>query len=142
MRTLFFTLPALLLAFFFPVTANCQSMSNTDPSKNAGKVSWEPRRLDLGEIPFGIPVTRDYVVKNTSKEPLVLTSVKSGCHCTTVTWSQESVMPGDSTRIHATYDASKEGPFYKIITVVTNFDPEQAVALTLTGSVLPKPETH
>jgi hypothetical protein len=49
------------------------------------------------------------------------------------------VAPGDSTTIKATFDASKEGPFYKIITVTTSFDPENPVALTLVGTVLPKP---
>ena len=120
-------------------TGFAQGMNATDPTKNAGNVEWRARRIDLGEVAFEVPVVREYVVKNISKEPLTLLTVKSGCHCTTVNWNQNPVAPGDSTTIKATFDASKEGPFYKIITVTTSFDPENPVALTLVGTVLPKP---
>jgi hypothetical protein len=116
-----------------------QGMVAADPTLNANKVSWLERRIDLGEIPQGVAVMREYHLKNISKDTLLLQTVKSGCHCTTVKWKEAPIAPGESATIQATFDAEKEGPFYKIITVTTNFDPNTPVAFTLTGTVLPKP---
>jgi hypothetical protein len=116
-----------------------QAMVAQDPTLNAGKISWLERRIDLGEIPQGVPIVREYHLKNISKDTLLLQTVKSGCHCTTVKWKEAPIAPGESATIQATFDAEKEGPFYKIITVTTNFDPNTPVAFTLIGTVLPKP---
>ena len=116
-----------------------QKMKIGDPTKNDGKVEWIPMQIETGDVPFGIPVERAYEVKNISKEDLVILNVKSGCHCTVVDWTKEPIPPGKSGSIKITYDALKEGEFYKIIAINTNFDPEISLALSMVGTVLPKP---
>ena len=115
-----------------------QGMSNTDFSGNAGKVEWLPRKLEMGNIPFGEVTTKEFLVKNISNEILVLTDVQSSCHCASVTYTQDAIPPGASGVIKASYDGSQAGDFYKIITVKTNFDPKQTVALIVSGKVLEK----
>lgn len=131
----------MLAAFFvmlsvIPVAA--QKMKIGDPTKNNGKVEFEPMQIDAGEVPYGVPVERAYTVKNISEADLVILNVKSGCHCAVVDWPKEPLKPGQTGSIKITYDALKEGQFYKIVSVNTNFDPEVGVGLSMTGTVLPR----
>ncbi len=126
----------LFAALATPVVA--QKMKIGDPTKNNGKVEFEPMQIETGEIPYGVPIERAYSVKNVSDEDLIILDVKSGCHCTVVDWPKEPLKPGQSASIKITYDALKEGQFYKIVSVNTNFDPEVGVGLSMVGTVLPK----
>lgn len=112
-----------------------QTLKAVDDTQNVGKVEWVNRSENLGKVPFGTPVTREFIVKNISRENLLLLQVRSTCHCLTVEWSREPVRPGETATIKATYDAQREGDFYKIISVNTNFDPNQGVPFALTGKV-------
>lgn len=115
-----------------------QEMKIGDPTQNSGKVEWKPMQIRTGTIPYGIPHEEKFEVKNVSTDSLVILEVKSGCHCTVVDWSKAPIAPGDSGSIRITYDALKEGEFYKIIAVTTNFDPEHGTGLSMTGTVSPK----
>jgi hypothetical protein len=119
------------------VGATAQTIKAVDNSLNAGKVEWVARQINAGKVPFGVPVTREFEVKNISTESLLILQVKSSCHCTMVEWSKESVEPGKSSIIKVTYDALKEGDFYRIVTVHTNFDTNQSVPLAINGKVEP-----
>lgn len=127
----------ILLSLAF--AANAQSMKIGDPTKNDGKVEWIPMQLETGDIPYGVPVERKFEVKNKTDEDLFILNVKSGCHCTVVDWTKEAIPPGKSGAINITYDALKEGEFYKVIAVTTNFDPDMSIGLSMVGKVLPKP---
>lgn len=124
----------LLLACSLPLAA--QHVSTDDSSQNAGKVEWSPRMIEVDSVvAFGVPVTREFIVKNWSKEDLVFTKVRTGCSCTMVDYTQTPIPPNKGGIVRVTYDAQKEGDFYRVITVTTNFDPAQPVALILKGKV-------
>lgn len=112
-----------------------QTLKAVDDTQNAGKVEWVNRSENTGKIPFGTPVTREFKVKNISKENLMLLQVRTTCYCVTLDWSREAIRPGETGVIRATYDAQREGDFYKIIAVNTNFDPNQSVPFAFTGKV-------
>ncbi len=95
-------------------------------------------QIRTGAIPYGMPHEAKFEAKNVSTDSLVILEVKSGCHCTVVDWSKEPIPPGQTGSIRITYDALKEGQFYKVIAVTTNFDPEHGTGLSMTGTVLPK----
>lgn len=126
---------------FLSTTAMAQKMKIGDPTKNDGKVEWIPMQIETGDVPFGIPVEKQFEVKNISSENLLILEVKSGCHCAVVDWSKEPIPPGKSGTIQITFDALKVGEFYKIISVTTNFDPEVSIALTMVGKVREKPDS-
>jgi hypothetical protein len=115
-----------------------QKMNTTDESLNAGKVEFVQRQINTGEIPQGVPAVREFQIKNISKDVLILTDVRSGCHCVSVDWTKSPIPPGETGVVKATFDAVQEGGFYKIMTVKTNFDSKQPVAITLIGTVKPK----
>jgi hypothetical protein len=114
-----------------------QKVTIVDGTKNAGKVEWI-RNIDIAEIPFGVPRTVEFLVKNISNEPLLFTNVGTTCGCTVAEYSKEPIAPGATTIIKAIYNAKTEGPFYKIVTVNTNFDKDNSVTLSLQGTVLKK----
>lgn len=114
-----------------------QSVKTVDNSLNVGKVEWLQRQINAGTVTYGQPVSREFEIKNISTENLMILSVKSTCHCTVSEYSQAPVAPGETTRIKVTYDALKEGDFYRIVTVLTNFDTVHALPLILTGKVIP-----
>lgn len=131
---------SILALVLLTASLSAQTVKTVDNSLNAGKVEWLSRQINAGDVPFGAPVSRDFELKNVSTENLMILQVKSGCHCTVAEFSKEPVAPGQSTTIKVTYDGQKEGEFYRIVTVVTNFDTAQSVPLILTGKVLPNPE--
>ena len=128
-------LPLLLLALLASPLA-AQHINTDDTSQNAGKVEWTPRMIEFDStLAYGVPVTRDFVVKNWSKEDLLITKIRTGCTCTTVDYTQTAIPPNKGGIVRVTYDAQKEGDFYRVISVTTNFDPAQPVALILKGTV-------
>ncbi|MFN0215360.1 MAG: DUF1573 domain-containing protein [Saprospiraceae bacterium] len=137
---LLFSLPLLICALFLSAKISAQTLKTVDNSLNSGKVEWLDRQTNTGTVPFGQPVTKLFRVKNISSENLIILQVKSTCHCTTTEWDQDPIAPGKTGIIKLTYDALKEGDFYRIVSVITNFDSVQSVPLALTGKVEKKME--
>ena len=128
----------LFIALFFGATAAmAQKITIIDGTANAGKVEWT-RQMDLGDIPFDVPATALFTLKNVSKEPLLLLDVHSSCGCTVAESTKEPILPGAETIIKAVYNARTEGAFYKLLTVTTNFDKENSVTLSIVGTVKKK----
>ncbi|PLX09633.1 MAG: hypothetical protein C0594_05705, partial [Marinilabiliales bacterium] len=50
--------------------------------KNKPNILFEKTVHDFGTIPYGGDGTCEFVFKNTGKDPLVLSNVKSSCGCT------------------------------------------------------------
>ncbi len=103
------------------------------------RMQWLPRQIDVGKIPYGVPVTRKYIVQNHSDSLLLITKVRTGCHCTTATWTEEPIPPGKQGVVNVTFDALREDEFYKVIIVFTNQDVEQPMGLIFKGIVNKKP---
>lgn len=136
----FFKLSLLFFALHLSTGSFAQTLKAVDNSLNAGKVEWLDRQITTGNVPFGIPVAREFRVKNISNENLMILQVKSSCHCTTTEWDHNPIEPGKTGIIKVIYDGEKEGDFYRIVSVLTNFDSMQSIPLALVGKVDKKPE--
>ena len=90
---------------------------------------------DFGEIEKGIPVSTTFTFKNTSKEPVVVETVRSTCGCTAPNWSEEPVEPGQMGEIKVVYNAHKIGFFRKRIKVFF-VGKRKAQKLTVLGEVV------
>jgi len=93
---------------------------------------------DYGSIVFGADGTCEFVFKNASNKPIVLTDVKSSCGCSVPTWSKEPVKPGESSTIKVQYNTQLPGVFNKTITVYSNAK-NSPVRLTVMGKVQAQP---
>jgi hypothetical protein len=135
-----FKLSLLFCSLLLVAKTSAQTLKAVDNSQNAGKVEWLDRQITTGSVPFGQPVTREFKVKNISSENLMILQVKSSCYCTVTEWDRNPIAPGQTSLIKITYDSQREGDFYRIVSVITNFDSMQSVPLALVGKVDKKSE--
>ena len=78
---------------------------------------------DFGKFSEKEPVQKcTFVFKNIGDAPLIIKQVITSCGCTTRTFTEEPVMPGEKGQINITYDGKGRytKPFRKIITVESN----------------------
>lgn len=128
-----------LLTCIIPQLVLAQTPATSDVPVPVSPVKWEPRQIDVGKVPFGVPVIQDFMVKNGSDAVLQILNVRTGCHCTTADWTPDLMGPGSIGMVRVTFDALKEGEFYKVIIVSTNQDTGQPIGLILKGEVEKKP---
>lgn len=93
------------------------------------------KQYDFGVIKQNDKVSHDFLVKNTGKNPLIISNCKATCGCTIPNWQKTPIMPTETSKIHVVFDSqNKIGKQLKAITVYTNTEPPQTI-LTLTGMV-------
>ena len=102
---------------------------------NPTALAWDKTTHNFGEIPQGIPVETTFTLTNQSNEVLLIKEVKTTCGCTVAGYSQDPILPGESTLIKATYNAKKEGQINKTIKVFTNLN-DEFIPLQLKGKVV------
>ena len=135
------TLVTLLLAIGFGAGVMAQDgQTKTEVSQTGGsKIKFEKTQHDFGTIEEGTKATVTFTFTNTGTEPLVLTSVRASCGCTTPTWTKEPVLPGQTGEIKAVYNSQgRPGNFTKTITVKHNGQGATEY-LTIRGHVKKKP---
>jgi hypothetical protein len=123
MKKLLYTLPLIMLiasASFAqtsvsPVTGSETATQPVNP--NAGEFKWVEETHDFGTIPQNVPVKNKFMFTNTGKEPIIISNVQKTCGCTVTDWTKEPIMPGQTGFVMAEFNAAKEGPFTKAITV-------------------------
>lgn len=130
----------ILTAFIACVGFIANAQTTTQPAApenpNQADIKFEKETHDFGTIPQGTPVTYQFSVKNTGKEPLIITSASASCGCTTPDWTREPIKPGKTGTVKATYNAASPGSFTKSVTVVSNAK-NSTVILYLKGDVKP-----
>lgn len=91
---------------------------------------------NYGVVPAGTKVTHQFKFKNTGSEPLTLTRVKASCGCTTPSYSQEPIAPGEEGYIDVLFNtAGKSGVQNKTVTVTGNFEGSINKILRISGEV-------
>jgi hypothetical protein len=105
---------AVLLIF----SIGCSQTGET--GSNAEMTFKEDLTFDFGKILLNSEGVHVFEFKNTGKDPLIITNVKSSCGCTVPTYPQEPVKKDDKGIIHVKYDTKRIGTFNKTITVYSN----------------------
>ena len=106
-----------------------------NPGSSGASFSWiNSETIDMGKIEKGKPVTVTFEFKNTGNAPLLISSGKGQCGCTSVEYSKQAIAPNEKGFVKATYNAANEGVFNKTITVAANTS-EQQVQLYIKGVV-------
>ena len=122
----FFTAAAVVLAssFAFAQEAN----------PNAAQISFTQETIDYGKITKDANGEREFVFKNTGKEPLIITNCVGSCGCTVPVWPKTPIAPGEKASIKVKYDTRRVGLFQKTVTVTSNAGTPTKV-LTIKGNV-------
>lgn len=92
--------------------------------------------FDFGEVREERgPVMHEFVFTNYASRPVKIVSVKASCGCTTPAWTKETVEPGKTGFIQASYNPKgRPGYFNKTLTVITDLEPEPVI-LQIKGNV-------
>jgi len=118
-----------LLLFAVAVTA--AAMAQT---KLADAVKFASTEINLGQVKQNEPATGSFTITNISNKPLVIEHATPGCGCTIADYTKESIAPGKTGFIKATYNAASIGSFVKTVTVKF-LGVDETQAITLTGEV-------
>jgi len=109
---------------------------NNEGAPAAGPVAkWDTMVYDMGEVPFMQSRQAEFKLTNAGTQPLVITSARASCGCTNLKYTQEPIMPGDTSTMSVTFNGSGNGAFRKTITVQTNAAATQTV-LQISGTVV------
>ncbi len=111
------------------------SVEKTILSTLTNAITWKSESIDLGQIPQGTPKKIEYEFKNTGKSAIIITNVHGSCGCTTTDYTKTPILPGETAKVSATYNAANKGSFSKTVTVTTNAD-ETPKVLTFKGIVI------
>lgn len=105
---------------------------------DAPEIFFTETEHDYGSIPYKGDGECTFTFKNTGKEPLILTNVRSSCGCTIPQWPKEPFKKQKKGTITVKYDTRIVGAFSKSIRVYSNAS-NSPVVLTIKGKVeLPK----
>lgn len=114
---------------------NAQNVEQKEVPEHGAKIRFEEMEHQYGTIMKGGNGDCEFVFWNDGDEPLILQSVKASCGCTTPTWTQKPVMPGQSGTIKVRYNTNNVGGFSKNVTVTSNAVNNDRVVLKIKGTV-------
>jgi len=134
----------LYQTFILSVLICCPALAQT---KFGGLVEFDRTVYDFGDIQLSQgAVSCTYTVKNISSKDVTIFNVISSCGCTEAKWTKETMKPGSTGTVTATYK-NEDGPFPfdKTLTVYIS-ELKQPVVLRLRGvaheKVLPLSEMY
>lgn len=129
-----FAMICLFAAMTFGM-ANAQETEKNEVPANGAKIRFEEMEHQYGTIVKGGNGDCEFKFWNDGNEPLILQNVKASCGCTTPSYSQKPVMPGQSGFISVHYNTNNVGGFNKTVTVTSNAVDNPRVVLRIKGTV-------
>ncbi|UXP31386.1 DUF1573 domain-containing protein [Reichenbachiella agarivorans] len=106
------------------------------------KIELEKETHDFGSIQEEDgAVLYEFQFTNVGDAPLLVSTVKASCGCTTPDWTKQPVLPGEKGYVRAQYNPmNRPGTFNKSLRITTNGSPQVAYAY-IKGTVVPKVKT-
>lgn len=114
----------------------------TNAQQKEANISFDKKIHDFGKINESDgKVEHKFVFTNTGSSPLIITNVKASCGCTSPTWTEKPVMPGQKGFVSAVFDPrNRSGNFNKSIFVETNTSKARNI-LRIVGEITPREKT-
>lgn len=126
----------MALAMGFVNAQTTTANNSTDTPANGPKVEFAALEHNYGQVQKGGDGNCEFTFTNTGNEPLILSNVRASCGCTTPSWTQAPVMPGQTGTIRVKYNTNNVGQFNKTITVTSNAVDSPRVVLKIKGTVV------
>lgn len=132
-------LTVLLLFAFTNLTSQDLAFLNIPSERSISKsqtsVEWKKEVCEFGEIKQNVPAVAEFEFTNTGIQALIINKVLGSCGCTATNYTKEPILPGEKSKITASYNAKSVGTFTKTVTVYSN-DKEGENRLKLKGIVI------
>jgi hypothetical protein len=105
-------------------------------AQQAKQLQFKEESFDFGTvIEDNGPVTHEFVFTNNSSRPVKILTVQASCGCTTPGWSKETVDPGKTGFVQASFNPKgRPGFFNKSLTVTTDLE-ANPIVLQIKGQV-------
>jgi hypothetical protein len=118
--------------------ANAQETKKeaTNEDQHGPKIVFAEREHNYGTVQKGGDGNCSFSFTNVGDEPLILSSVRASCGCTTPKWTQKPVMPGKAGEIGVRYNTNNVGGFTKTVTITSNAVNEPRVVVKIKGNVV------
>lgn len=104
---------------------------------SAQSIAFDQTTLDYGKVGVNSDGNRVFTVRNTGTQPLIISSVKPSCGCTTPDWSKDPILPGQTGQIKVHYNTATTGDFLKMVEVFSNDPQNGRSVLYIKGNVDP-----
>lgn len=124
----------LFAAMTFGV-AKAQEVEKKEVPANGARITFAELEHQYGTIEKGGNGDCEFTFTNEGNEPLILQNVKASCGCTTPSYTQKPVMPGQTGTIKVHYNTNNAGAFSKTVTVTSNAVDNPRVVLRIKGNV-------
>ncbi|MCF0211836.1 MAG: DUF1573 domain-containing protein [Bacteroidales bacterium] len=118
------------------VNAQTNTQAPKEVPADGPKIEFTALEHNYGQVQKGGDGTCEFTFTNTGNEPLILSNVRASCGCTTPSWTQAPVMPGQTGTIKVKYNTNNVGQFNKTITVNSNAVDNPRVVLKIKGNVV------
>lgn len=125
----------LIIPILFIFACSSENINTKINSNDTTKIEFSNNEFNFGTIEEGEVITYTFQFKNTGNKPLIINSVHTSCGCTVPSYSDEPVAINSEGYLKVTFNsAGKSGEQYKIVTVISNTNPEKT-ELVVTGNV-------
>jgi hypothetical protein len=96
----------------------------------------EPPTHDFGKVLQNKTVTKEFTIKNTGTEDLVISEVTTSCGCTAASLTTKSLKPGASTALGVSVDTrSTPGKLERYVTITSNDAQKKTLVVTVSADV-------
>lgn len=110
----------LIMAVSIAMVGNAQEVVTPPANPNGPEITLDTEVIDYGTIDQGADGVRVFKIKNTGKEPLIISNAQGSCGCTTPEWPKEPIRPGETKDMKVKYDTQRVGNFEKTVTITSN----------------------
>jgi len=100
-----------------------------------GKIEFSESEFNFGEVKEGEIVDHVYEFTNTGSTPVILGRVTASCGCTTPSYTQTPILPGEKGEVKVSFNSDGQvGRQQKIVTIVSNAE-NNITTIQLKGEV-------
>ncbi len=118
-------------------TSSDHKSTNNSTSVKKPKIFFEIPDFDFGKVYKGSKVEYVFKFENQGNDTLVIKKVKPSCGCTAVILSNNTIPPGNTGEIKATFNSgSYKGKVKKTITVLSNDPNTPNHKLSISGEII------
>jgi hypothetical protein len=124
-----------LLLSYTPHQLGKKEVSSEVSVAAKSSIKWKSTDIALGDIVQNRPITIEFELTNEGETPVIISNVQASCGCTSTNYPKTPLLPGESSKITAVYNAAAKGVFKKQVTVFLS-NMEVPVTLSFTGTVI------
>ena len=119
----------------FSIFFNIQNKSSQPPTISFSEEKWDFGKVKEDERPVHI-----FTIKNTGREELIISRVRSSCGCTATMLSSDNIQPGKSAELKVTFNPTGYNTLVKKDIYIESNDPQLSKAkITIAIEVEPIP---